>query len=333
MKLLILGGTGFLGRYVAEAARAAQHEVSVFSRGRRDDALPGEFEKLRGDREGDLGALAGRKWDSVIDASGFLPRHVSATAELLADAVDHYIFISSIAVYEDFGGKGIDETAPLAWLPEGVETVTRETYGALKAKCEKAAERAMPGRVLNVRPGIMVGPHDPSDRFTYWVQRIARGGEVLAPDTPERAVQFIDVRDLAGWLVRMAESGAVGTYNAVGPSEVLTMGQFLEECRRVSGSDATFTWVGEEVLVKNRVVTIFEMPFWERRRKAGFFAIDSRKAFAAGLDLRPLTTTIQDTLEWCAARPPETPWAAGLSEARERDLLRQAVAASAPVLT
>ena len=198
MKLLILGGTVFLGRHLVEAAQARGHQLTLFNRGQHNPELFAGVEKLRGDRSGDLSALRGRRWDAVIDTCGYIPRIVRASAELLADAVDHYTFVSSLSVYADTSRPGIDESAPVGQLAdETVEDITGETYGPLKALCEQAAGRALPGRVLTVRPGLIVGPHDPTDRFTYWPVRVARGGALLAPGRPERRVAFVDVRDLA----------------------------------------------------------------------------------------------------------------------------------------
>jgi uncharacterized protein YbjT (DUF2867 family) len=206
MDLLILGGTGFLGRHLVESALGDGHRPTLFNRGLTEAELFPEVEKIEGDREGDPSALRGRRWDAVIDTCGYVPRVVGASARLLADAVDHYTFVSSISVYSDDIASGADEGAPVRELPDPtVEEVTGETYGGLKALCERAAEETMPGRVLNIRPGLISGPHDPTDRFTYWPRRIAAGGEVLAPDREERKVQYIDVRDLASWIVEMSE--------------------------------------------------------------------------------------------------------------------------------
>ena len=205
MDVLIMGGTGFLGRHLVEAALGEGHRVTLFNRGSSAPDLFPDVETIKGDRELDLSALSGRRWDAAIDTCGYVPRVVRASARLLADAVDHYTFVSSISVYPDAMEPGSDEDAPVQELLDPtVEEVTAKTYGGLKAICEQAAEEEMPGRVLNVRPGLISGPHDPTDRFTYWPRRISAGGEVLAPDSPERQVQFIDVRDLAAWIVRMS---------------------------------------------------------------------------------------------------------------------------------
>ena len=325
MKLLILGGTVFLGRHLVEAALARGHAVTLFNRGQHNPELYPEVEKLRGDRNGDLEALRGRHWDAVIDTSGYVPRVVQASAELLADAVDHYTFISSISVYADFSVPNLDESAPVGTLADPtVEEVTGATYGPLKALCEQAAEAALPGRALNLRPGLIVGPHDPTDRFTYWPVRVARGGDVLAPGRPDRQVQIVDARDLAEWNVRMAESRQTGVYNATGPDYVLTMGRLLEECKAVSGSDARFVWVDGQFLLDAGVTPWTEMPLWIPQREdatGSLLAVNCSKAFAAGLTFRPLAGTVRGTLAWDATRPAGVERRAGLRPEREQELL------------
>ena len=325
MKLLMLGGTVFLGRHLVEAAQARGHAVTLFNRGQHNADLFPDVEKLRGDRKENLAALQGRSFDAVIDTCGFMPRVVRASAELLAEAVDHYTFISSISVYADVSVVGIDESAPVGKLAdETVEEVTNDAYGPLKALCEQAAERAMPGRVLSIRPGLIVGPHDPTDRFTYWPHRVAEGGEVLAPGRPERQVQCIDVRDLAEWTLRMVEARHTGVYNATGPDYPLTMGQVLEECQRQSGSDARFTWVDEQRLLAAGAGPWIELPLWipeDDPEHRGFAAINCSKAFAAGLTFRPLAETVRDTLAWDATRPADVERRAGLKPEREAHYL------------
>jgi 2'-hydroxyisoflavone reductase len=320
MDLLILGGTRFLGRCLVEAALGDDHTVTLFNRGLSDPDLFPEVETIKGDRDGDLSALRGRRWDAVIDTCGYVPRVVRASAGLLAGAVDHYTFVSSISVYPDNMGPGADEGAPVEELEDPtVEEITGETYGGLKALCERAAEAEMPGRVLNVRPGLISGPHDPTDRFTYWPRRVAAGGEVLAPDRPELRVQFIDVRDLAGWMVKMSAEQRTGTYNATGPAYELRMGKLLEECEAVGG-DAKIVWVSEEFLEENGVEPFTELPLWVPREYAGMLAVDCGKAIAAGLTFRPVSETIRDVLEWDGQRAgPDL--AAGLEPERERELL------------
>ncbi|MDP9373627.1 MAG: SDR family oxidoreductase [Chloroflexota bacterium] len=324
MKLLILGGTLFLGRHLVDVALARGHEVTLFNRGRTAPDLFPDLERLRGDRDGDLAALRGRRWDAVVDTSGRLPRHVRASAGTLAGGVARYIFISTISVYAGFSRPGMDESAPTGTLAdEESEEQTGATYGPLKALCEREAEAAMPGRTLVLRPGLIVGPHDPTDRFTYWPRRVARGGEVLAPGRPDRPVQFIDARDLAGWAVRMAETGGTGVYNATGPADPLTLGRLLDACNEVGGGDARFTWVDEGFLLAEGVGPWMELPLWvpDTPEMAGFAAVDCRKAIAAGLTFRPLADTIRATLDWDATRSSNHEWRAGLAPAREAHLL------------
>ena len=323
MELLILGGTRFLGRHLVEAALGRGHRVTLFNRGLSGPGLFPEVERLVGDRHGDLSALRGRRWDAAIDTCGYVPRNVRASTSLLADAVDHYAFVSSISVYSEPIAPGAGEGAPVQELPDPlVEEITGETYGGLKVLCERAAEGAMPGRVLNVRPGLIVGPHDPTDRFTYWPRRISRGGEVLAPDSPELPVQFIDARDLAGWTIEMCEERRVGIYNATGPDYALTMGRLLEECETVSGGDAELIWVSEKLLGEQGVEPFTEMPLWVPREYAGLQAVDCGKAIEVGLSFRPVSDTIRDVLEWDLARPSGEEPGAGLRPQRERKLLR-----------
>jgi 2'-hydroxyisoflavone reductase len=334
MKLLILGGTVFLGRHLAGSALERGHEVTLFNRGVTSPELFPEVEKIRGDRDGDLTALSGREWDAVIDTCGYLPRQVLAVADRLAENVSRYVFTSTIAVYADFSTSGIDETAPVTTVADDkLAQFTAENYGGLKAICERALEERMPGRVISIRAGLIVGPYDPLDRFTYWVRRVARGGEVLAPGRPERQVQIIDARDLADWTIRMIETGQSGVYNATGPDYLLTMGRLLEACRDASGSGARFTWIDDEFLVEQQAGAWQEVPLWlpaENVSMRGILSVDCGRAVESGLKFRPLPATIKDTLEWDRAQggPPE-PYRlfgielprAGLSEERELAIL------------
>lgn len=289
MKLLILGGTRFLGRHLAEAAVAAGHEVTLFHRGRTPGFLPGAEEAL-GDRDGGLGVLRGRRWDAVVDTCGFVPRLVRQAADELAGSVDLYVFVSTISVYADYRVLGITEEAPLKQPPEGregEEEVDPATYGWLKVLCEKAVEEAMPGRTLIARPCILAGPHDYTDRFTWWLRRVKEGGEVVAPGRPGRPVQVLDARDLAVWLLSMIERRRTGVFNTTGPDHPMTMGEMLEILREATGSDATFTWREPE--------PDEEIPFWIPEEKNGFHSVDSRKAWDEGLACRPLLRTALDT--------------------------------------
>lgn len=336
MKILIIGGTVFLGRYLVEAAQARGHEVTLFNRGLHNPELFPDVEKLRGNRHDNLDALRGRRWDAVIDTCGYTPATVRASAQLLADAVEHYTFISSISVYAQFPLAGYDESEPVGTITdaeaaeaENFDTGVRPTavsygelYGPLKARCERAVEETLPGSTLIIRPGLIVGPHDYSDRFTYWPHRVAQGGEVLAPGQPERRVRVIDVRDLAEWNVRMSEAKHTGTFNASGADD-LTMGQLLDECKATSRSDVRFTWVSEEFLLAQGVGAWVELPLWIPAEHNGIFEARNDKAIDAGLEFRPLSETIRDTLEWVKTRPADDAWRAGLKPEREREVLRE----------
>jgi 2'-hydroxyisoflavone reductase len=324
MNILILGGLSFLGRHLVEQGLERGHRITVFTRGQHNpDAYP-EVEKLRGDRDGDLSALEGRRWDVAIDTSGYVPRVVRDSARLLTDAVDHYTFVSTINVYRDTSTPGIDERAAVARLDDpSIEEMTGESYGALKALCEEVVESELPGRTLIVRPGLIVGRYDPTDRFTYWPRRVAAGGEVLAPDKPQDPVQIIDAHDLASWMLDLAERRASGVFNATGPNYPLTIGQVLDESKAVSGSDAAFTWVPPEFLEKHEIQPWQDLPAWvpDVGEYLGFSRVDCRRAFAAGLTFRPLRDTIRDTREWASTFPSDHEWRAGLTRERERAAL------------
>ena len=324
MNLLILGGTVFLGRHLVDAALARGHTITLFNRGQHNADLFPQVEKLRGNRDGDLDALRGKSWDAVIDTCAFVPRIIEASAKILADAVDHYTFISTISVFPDNIPPNADETAAVSKLQDAsVEQITGETYGPLKALCEQTVERIMPGRSLVIRPGLIVGPNDPTDRFTYWPHRIARGGEVLTPGNPSSHVQIIDVRDLAEWTIRMVEAKRTGMFNATGPANALTMYQTLDECVRVSKSNTRLTWVDEQFLLDAGVGPWVEMPLWipEKENQTGMMQINCDKATADGLRFRPLSDTIRDTLAWDTTRASDIEWRAGMKHEREAELL------------
>lgn len=327
MKILIIGGTRFLGRALVHSAQVRGHTITLFNRGKSNPEFFPEIEQLLGDRTVDLSALTGREWDAVIDTCGYEPAVVRRSAEHLASAVDVYTFISSISAYADFSQPGIDEQAPVARLPEGApETFLMENYGALKALCEQAAENALPGRTLNIRPGLIVGEYDPTDRFTYWPWRVAQGGEVLAPGRPAYPVQFIDVRDLADWTISMLETRRTGFYNATGPGRELSMGELLEACQNVSASGARLTWVDEAFLLQNGVEPWSQMPLWLSESDptvAGMEQVSIRKAVQAGLTFRPLDDTLRSTLAWANSRPADHEWRAGISREREAELLEK----------
>jgi 2'-hydroxyisoflavone reductase len=322
MRLLVLGGTRFVGRHLVEAALQRGHSVTVFNRRRSHPGLWRDVEELRGDRDGPLEALQDHSWDAVVDTSGYVPRIVRLSAEALADATGRYLFVSSVSVYRPGLPPGVDEGAPVAELDDAsTEEVTDETYGGLKALCERVVEEIYGERSLVVRPGLVVGPHDETDRFTYWVRRVARGGRVLAPGRPERSVQLIDGRDLGSWMVTLVEGGFHGVFNATGPADRLTMGELLERCRGVIGSDASFAWVPEAALLEAGVQPWTELPLWipESDPESSLDSVDSARARTVGLTLRPLGNTVLDTLAWDEGRGPDM--AAGLTARREKELL------------
>ena len=325
-KVLILGGTKFLGPQLVDASRAHGHTVTLFNRGKTNPQLFPDVEKLHGDRDtGDLAALRGRTWDVVIDTSGFVPRKVKASAELLASS-GQYVFVSSISVYDKPPVTGVDEESAVGQLTDpNVEKVDEKTYGPLKAACERAAEAAMPGRVTNVRPGLIVGPGDGTDRFTYWPARIQAGGEVLAPGIPADPVQFIDVRDLAEWMVLAYEKAHVGVYNAVGPAQPLTVGEFLKRTNDALGGGARFEWVDAKFLADHKVEPWSDMPVWVPGdgEDAGVARTSIKKALAKGLTFRSLEVTAKDTAAYWNALPEErrAKPRAGITRAREAEVL------------
>ena len=325
MRILIIGGTHFLGRHLVESGLERSHEITLFNRGKSNPGLFPHLETILGDREKDIEKLKGRIWDAVIDTSGYFPRIVRLSAQVLEPSVTRYVFISSVSVYENFKKVGINETDPVGKIQdETVEEITGETYGPLKALCEQVVRDIFgTDRTLIIRPGLIVGPHDPTDRFTYWPVRVARGGDVLAAEKPDAPIQIIDVRDLAEWTIKLIEEQASGTYNATGPGYELTLGRLLDMSKQVSGSDATFRWAGVDFLNQNKVEAWSDLPVWvpDDEEGAGFSRIDVSKAIAAGLTFRPLEDTVRDTLEWAKERPSEHAWRAGLTAEREQQLL------------
>jgi 2'-hydroxyisoflavone reductase len=328
-----LGGTVFLGRWLVEAASRRGHELTLFNRGQSaPEAFP-EVEQLRGDRDGDLSSLQGRAWDAVIDTSGFLPRVVRQSAELLSPAVEQYTFVSSISAYgEDLPDRGLTEEAPVAALPDPESEDVERYYGELKAACEGEVKAVFGERSLIVRPGLIVGPNDPTERFTYWVRRLADGGTVLAPRATDQPVQLIDVRDLADWTIAMVERRARGTYNATGPAERLTFSRMLERMSAVIGGAADLRLIDEDVLAGAGVEPWTDLPLWldlsRHPELAGFLAVDVSRALASGLTLRPVEETALDTLNWTSqngtpqiepsGEPVPLP---GLTRSREQELL------------
>ena len=324
MRILIIGGTRFLGRHLVESALARRHEVTLFNRGQTNPDLFPELETLIGDREKDVNRLKDRIWDVVIDVAGYLPRIVRLSAEVLEPNVRRYVFISSISVYENLRKIGIDESYPVGKITdETTEEITGETYGPLKALCEQVVQEIYGARALIIRPGLIVGPHDPTDRFTYWPVRVARGGDVLAPQKPEALTQIIDVRDLSDFIIKLIEDSTWGVYNATGPDYELTIGRLLEVSKQVSGSDANFKWASVDFLNQNKVEAWSDMPAWIPDDEEGLGAarIDISKAVRAGLKFRSLEETVRDTLEWAKKLPADHVWRAGLTAEREAEVL------------
>ncbi len=336
LNILILGGTGFTGPFQVAYALSRGHKVTVFNRGKtRPGELPEGVEQLIGDRNGQLDALKDRKWDVVIDNPTSVPVWVRDVAQVLKGNVDRYVFISTISVYAD-NTKPNDETGALAKY-EGADAMkeTRDSliaskfalYGPLKALSEKEAEKWFPKKTLVIRPGLIVGPGDQTDRFTYWPVRIDRGGEVLAPGDPKDPVQFIDARDLAEWTIRMVENGETGIYNATGPATELGVGEMLGEIKSAVKSDAKFTWVNADFLAAHKVEPWSDMPVWvpPKGEEGGLSRTDIKRALSKGLTFRPLPETTRDTLGWfrmqLATR--QATLKAGLTPEREAEVLAE----------
>lgn len=331
MRILILGGTGFTGPYQVRYAMSRGHKVTTFNRGKsHPNELPPEVEQLIGDRNGKLDALKDRQWDVVIDNPTTLPAWVRDAAQILKGNVDRYVFTSTISVYED-SKKGPDENAPLQKYDgsdpyketlEAMKASGFKTYGPLKALSEKEAEKWFPGRTLIIRPGLIVGPRDESDRFTYWPVRIDRGGKVLAPGAPNDSVQFIDGRDLAEWTIRMAENRETGIYNATGPAKPIGMGGMLDGIKAALKSSANFTWVSEQFLTDQKVQAWSDMPVWAGAED-GVTRTDINRALGKGLTFRPLADTARDTLAWFKSLPQDrqSHLKAGVTPEREAEVL------------
>jgi 2'-hydroxyisoflavone reductase len=332
MKLLILGGTQFVGRHMTQSAIARGHEVTLFNRGNKN-IFP-NLETIIGDRDPQIGdglrALeravnAGQTWDAVIDVNGYVPRIVRASGELLKSAAKRYVFISSVSVYSDLSKPGADENASLIEL-EDVTTEELEglNYGGLKVLCERVVQELFSSQALIVRPGLVVGPHDPTDRFTYWPDRVAKGGEIIAPDVPEAPMQFIDARDLADFTLHATESNTGGTFHATSP--VISMGTILETCKTVTGEDTNLHYLEGQFLLEQNVNPWMgpnSLPLWlgNDPAEAGFSQINVQKALEAGLKIRPLEQTVRDTLKWANTRGLDHEWKSGLTMKRETQLL------------
>jgi 2'-hydroxyisoflavone reductase len=324
MRILILGGTGFIGPHQVRYARARGHTLTLFNRGQSAPGMFTDIEQLRGDRNSDLRALEGRKWDAAIDNSGFEPKQVRDSARLLAGNVSRYLFVSTQSVYSDRSIVNQDESGTVGTA--GVHEDQWRGYGPLKALCEKELLTAMPGRAIIVRPAVIVGPGDESDRFAYWVDRIHRGGEVLAPGNPNDPTQSIDVRDLTEWMIHLIEQNEQGTFNATGPAAPLSMAEMLYGIRAITPARVSFTWVDAAFLAANTVRPFSDMPLWQPPvgRTAGFMRMNAGRAQSKGLIYRPLAVTAKETLDWWLTLPAErrAKLSAGITPAREAEVLR-----------
>lgn len=327
MNVLIIGGTRFVGRYIADALTARGHGVTLFNRGRSNPTAHSELEQIHGDRSEDLHRLDGRKWDAVIDTCGYTPDVVERSTRYFADKTGRYLFVSTISVYDEAQSGGLKEDAPLHVLPPGADRtkLVVENYGALKAQCEAVVRSTFRQRASIVRPGLVAGPYDPTDRFTYWPVRVDAGGTVLAPSSPSHRIQYIDVRDLAQFVVHLLESNDGGTYNCVTPADYYTFGDLLAACSRVSSSGATFEWAGEDFLKEKEVSPWAELPLWIPQSEPHYAitGANANRAYVRGLQIRPLLKTVRDTLAWAIANGRRLgSLGAGLSPEREDALLR-----------
>jgi 2'-hydroxyisoflavone reductase len=322
LRILILGGTGYIGPHMVREALRRGHTVELFNRGRTNSELFPDLKLYRGDRDEGLESLEGGRWDVVVDNSGYVPRHVKDSAQLLAGAVSHYLYISTISVYGDFS-RPIDEETALATLEdESVEEVTNETYGPLKALCEQRVLAEMGAeRTTIFRPTYICGPGDRTDRYTYWPVRTMRGGDMLWPGTPQDNIQIIDVRDLADFTIDCLEQRTAGIYNTVTPAGSLTMGGLAEDCLAVTAADMRPIWVDAGFLSENEAA----LPIWEdpAGEMGNLLTVDGTRAAAAGLRTRPSRETARDTVAWWRTLPAERTAAprAGLSPDRETELL------------
>ena len=323
MRILVLGGTRFVGRVFIEIALARGHELTYFHRGQTAPGLFPQAQEVLGDRTGGLQFLGDQSWDAILDTSGYVPRIVQESARYLTSRVGQYVFISTISVFADFKQAGMNEDAPLGHLEdETIEEINEDTYGPLKVLCEKAIQRSFPRNCLIIRPGLIVGPFDSTDRFTYCVRRGTSGAEILAPAPPDQPIQIIDVRDLMAWTLEKIEAGTMGIFNATGPKASLKMRQLLTECTTRENHPVHLTWVDEQFLIDQDVQPWSDLPFWvPGDENTGQFTVDCSKAFSAGLDPRPLQETIHATFEWDQERDPTADLKAGLSSDRESQLL------------
>ncbi|HYK75088.1 MAG TPA: NAD-dependent epimerase/dehydratase family protein [Pseudoneobacillus sp.] len=340
MKILIIGGTRFLGRFLVEEGQKRNHEITLFNRGTNKDVFP-NVEQVFGDRNQvqDLEQLKGRKWDAVIDTCGYLPQTLDKSIQVIGELVEQYVFISTISVYKDFSKKNYNEDAEsLTMSKEEVDEITKGSdapvmshYGELKSLCEQALLNSVPSKSLIIRPGLIVGPYDNSDRFTYWVKRINEGGKVLAPGNPDRMVQYIDVRDLAKWTIQMVEKKKTGVFNATGIDKKLTMNSLLQGIVRGIDSDAELVWAKDDFLLENEVGPWMEMPLWipegkplsDGKDMSGMLSANTERAVSEGLSFRTVEETASDTLKWYQEVRGSVEMRAGMVKEKESQLLEK----------
>jgi 2'-hydroxyisoflavone reductase len=325
MRLLVIGGTVFVGRHFVEAALSRGHEVTIFHRGTKGTGLIPGVEEILGDRDGQMDRLAGRRWDAVVDCCGYVPRVVEQSVRALEGAVDRYLFVSTISVYDIEGQSRLDEDSPLSTLDDPtIEEVTGETYGGLKVLCEDQVTGAFGGRALIVRPGLIMGPHDPTNRFTYWVDRLASGGKAIVPARPEQPMQLIDARDLGLFMVLALEKGLSGAFNACGPESGRNFGDMIEACHRLNlGTE--LVWVEPSVLEEHGVQLWQDLPLAlpADGSSDAMQRVDNRRAISAGLAFRSWDLTAKDTLEWRRSQPADGPQRFGIDRAREAEVLEK----------
>lgn len=324
MNLLVIGGTRFLGRRIVESALASGHQVTLFNRGKDGaDLFPGQVERVVGDRDGGLDVLAGRTWDAVIDTPGYVPRVVGDSARFFKDRTERYVFISTISVYDpEPGSTTIREDSRKATLSDPtVEEITGETYGGLKVLCEQEVDKAYGDRALTIRPGYIVGSHDPTDRFTYWAMRLSQGGRMLAGGRPDAPVQVIDARDIGAFTILLTERGASGAYNVCGPKERLTWREMLNRGRQALGADTKLVWVDPKKLEEAGVEPGKDLPLYQGTDPLGdaFMSTENARSVAAGLTFRSLEDTFQDTVAWASQLT--EPLKVGMSNEREAEIL------------
>lgn len=325
MNLLVIGGGVFLGQALLAAALERGHSVTVFNRGNSRNWWPPGVKWIVGDRKEDLHLLVGRRWDAVIDTCGYLPQDVEASCAALYDGCERYVFISSVSAYASFAQAPIRESNPLASADNvDRDSINGANYGPLKAECERTVARIFGERSILVRPGLLVGPQDPTGRFSYWPWRVAGGGRMLAPGSPDTPIQFIDARDLAAWILRLVTVRASGAYNGTGPLEGATFGELIDTCRWICGEEVHIEWVDERFLEREGVQPWVELPLWiptHDLETSAFHAVDTTRAQATGLRTRPMAVTINDILEAGIPLPDDKRRNGKLTRERERDLL------------